>query len=148
MSEKFTLSLMLDSTDYSIPLGMRICLDHQVVFETSHVDAKIHIKHDIADDDGEHELTFEMFGKKTYHTQIDQTGAILSDVLLSISDVFVDEINIGQLLYSTKSNISYCHDFNSSQSPTEDRFHGFMGCNGTVTWKFTTPIYLWLLENM
>jgi len=42
----------------------------------------------------------------------------------------------------------YQHDFNGTGNPTIDKFYGEMGCNGTVSLKFTTPIYLWLLENM
>jgi len=148
MSEKFTLSFTLDSTDYFVPLGIKISLDNQIVYETSHVSTKTQIHHAISDDDGEHELIFEMFGKSPEHTQVDHTGAIVSDVLLSLGDVSVDEINLDQMLQSTKSNLTYCHDFNGTQSAIMDSFHGSMGCNGIVTWKFTTPIYLWLLENM
>ena len=42
----------------------------------------------------------------------------------------------------------YTHDFNGTQPEIEDTFFGEMGCNGTVSLRFTTPIYLWLLENM
>jgi hypothetical protein len=42
----------------------------------------------------------------------------------------------------------YTHDFNGSQPPVDDKFFGDLGCNGTVSLKFTAPTYLWLLENM
>ena len=40
------------------------------------------------------------------------------------------------------------HDFNGTQPEIKDTFFGEMGCNGTVSLRFTTPIYLWLLEHM
>jgi len=69
----------------------------------------------------------------------------------------IDDIDISSMLtnypnqlYSDMPThiIQYCHDFNGTQPAVVDRFHGSLGCNGTVTLKFTTPIYLWLLENM
>jgi hypothetical protein len=50
--------------------------------------------------------------------------------------------------YLTTTLAQYQHDFNGTGNPTIDKFYGEMGCNGTVSLKFTTPIYLWLLENM
>jgi len=43
---------------------------------------------------------------------------------------------------------TYTHNFNGTQAETTDKFYGEMGCNGTVSLRFTTPIYLWLLETM
>jgi len=43
---------------------------------------------------------------------------------------------------------TYTHDFNGTKELTQEKFYGVMGCNGTVSLKFATPIYLWLLENM
>jgi hypothetical protein len=43
---------------------------------------------------------------------------------------------------------AYHHDTNGSTAPVTDSFYGTMGCNGRVEMRFTTPIYLWLLENM
>jgi hypothetical protein len=43
----------------------------------------------------------------------------------------------------------YHHDCNgTAQQVILDKFYREMGCNGTVSLKFTTPVYLWLLENM
>jgi hypothetical protein len=42
----------------------------------------------------------------------------------------------------------YQHDFNGTGKLTTQNFYGELGCNGTVSLKFSTPIYIWLLENM
>ena len=61
-----------------------------------------------------------------------------------------------EMYYTVKKDIKitfldktvYSHDFNGTQSMVNDSFHGRAGCNGTMSLKFSTPMYLWLLENM
>jgi hypothetical protein len=116
-----------------------------IIFETAHVTETVQLQHEISDADGDHELTFEMFGKLPEHTKITETGEIVSDVLLEISNLTLDGIDLDQIFQPLAV---YHHDFNGSQAPADHKFHSHMGCNGTVTVKFATPIYLWLLENM
>lgn len=100
---------------------------------------------DLSDEDGDHVLVFALSGKTSEHTKVDDTGAITQDVTVSIEDVSFDEITLGHLMCE---QAVYHHDFNGTAELFQDEFYGIMGCNGTVTLKFTTPIYLWLLENM
>lgn len=145
MSDQIKISCTVDSTDYSVPLGMRISLDNVVVYENSHVSHETQIQHDLADDDGEHELTFELFGKTHEHTQIDDAGNIVSDAMLSVKDIQIDGMDINYLVHTMTV---YHHDFNGTQAPQQNKFFGSMGCNGSAKFKFTTPIYIWFLENM
>jgi len=100
---------------------------------------------DVADDDGQHVLAFELSGKLPEHTKTDSAGTITEDVTVSVEDVSFDDIQLGHIFYAKSM---YEHDYNGSGAPIQDQFWGIMGCNGTVTLPFTTPIYLWLLENM
>jgi hypothetical protein len=100
---------------------------------------------EIPDDEGEHEFKFVLKHKTPEHTVIDADGNITSDAVLSIANLAFDDIELGQVF--VKQSV-YHHDFNGSQAPVEDKFFGTMGCNGHVSLGFTTPIYLWLLENM
>jgi len=145
MSQEITIKFTVASTDYSIPLGMRISADGAVFYENAHVNSETLIQHQLSDDDGKHELVFEMFGKRPDHTKIDQDGNITSDGMLSISGIEMDDIDINQIF---QFQAVYHHNFNDTQSSVEDKFYGHMGCNGTVKFKFSTPMYLWLLENM
>jgi hypothetical protein len=43
---------------------------------------------------------------------------------------------------------TYTHNFNGAGAETQEKFYGEIGCNGIVSLKFSTPIYLWLLEHM
>ncbi len=96
-------------------------------------------------DDQTHVLEFVLSGKTPDHTQITEHGEITSDVTIQIRDIAFDDIVIDQIFSELAE---YHHDFNGTQPAVIDRFYGEMGCNGTVRLQFTTPIYLWLLENM
>jgi hypothetical protein len=144
-TENILLTCQIQSTNNSIALGLRVILDQVTIFETAHVTDAVQIEHEISDADSEHELTFELFGKLPEHTKITETGEIVSDALLEINNITLDGIDLDQIFQSLAV---YHHDFNGSQAPADHKFHGSIGCNGTVTLKFTTPVYLWLLENM
>ena len=139
------MGFTVSSTDISVPLGIKICLDSTIVYENSHVSASEGIQFVVDDADGEHELTIEMFGKLPEHTSIDANGTIIKDALLSVANFVLEGINITQVVTDLAE---YHHDFNGSQESTVEKFNGHLGCNGTVTLKFTTPIYIWLLEHM
>ena len=145
MSEQIKLSFKVTATDYSAPLGLKVIIDNNIVYEKSHISCEEQIQLSMSDDDGEHELIFELFGKKPEHTKINETGDIVEDAMLSISAVEIDDIGIDQIV---QSHTVYHHDFNGTKPLTQDRFYGSMGCNGQVKLKFSTPFYLWLLENM
>jgi hypothetical protein len=139
------MSFDIETSDATCPLGIEIWLDDAVLLHNDHVQEKISFSHDISDDDGEHKLRIVMFGKTSDHTQVDESGNIVKDATLKISNVVIDGLDVNQLFLE---RCVYTHDFNGTQSEIADTFHSIAGCNGTVNFEFTTPIYLWLLENM
>ncbi len=145
MENTITLNCDVLPTDSSVSLGMRISVDNQIVYENFHVKDKEKVKFTITDDDAEHNLVFELFNKLPEHTKINSNGEIINDALLSIENLTIDDIDISAVFQQLAV---YSHDYNGSKPLIEDKFHGSLGCNGTVTLKFTTPFYLWLLENM
>ena len=134
-----------EAVDTSVPMGIEVLLDGNSMFKTEHITGPCQVKFDIDDSEVTHKLQFVMSGKTEEHTTVDDYKQITSDTLLKISNVFIDDIDI-TLMLNHKS--IYSHDFNGSQDTTTDKFYGTMGCNGTVTFEFTTPFYQWLLENM
>jgi hypothetical protein len=145
MSEQITLSLDLGTSDAAVPLGMRISLDHTVIYENAHVTESTCVQHEMSDEDGEHELIIELFGKTHEHTVVDDAGNIVTDAVLTVTNIKIDDLDVN---YLAQVQSEYHHDFNGSQSPTVDKFYGSLGCNGQVKFKFTSPFYLWLLETM
>jgi len=104
------------------------------------------VEHEFEDvEDVEHTLTIEMSGKSLEHTEVDEHGEIVNDRVINISNLMLDEISLGQVLYDLAD---YTHDFNGTQSEITEKFYGTMGCNGQVKLVFTSPVYLWLLERL
>ena len=93
----------------------------------------------------EHVLEFVMEGKLPEHTVIDSAGSILQDRCIHLENVAFDDIRLGHMLTAVSQ---YYHDHNGTTDPVIDQFYGTMGCNGRVELRFSTPVYLWLLETM
>ena len=143
--ETVQISFDVETSDAECPLGIQIWLNDSLLLDRTHVKEKIAFAHDMSDDDGEHRLRVAISGKTADHTQIDDQGNIIKDATLKISAVTIDGIDVNQLFLD---RCVYTHDFNGTQPEIEDTFHGTAGCNGTIVFEFTTPIYLWLLEYM
>jgi hypothetical protein len=145
MSSTVTISCILDTTNPAAELGFEAWIDEQKFVDIDHVQGEQAISMEIADEDGDHELRFVLKNKTDKHTQIDESGNIVSDARLAVKDLAVDEIRLGHL--ATKLAV-YTHDFNGTQQLTQTEFYEEMGCNGTVSLKFTTPVYIWWLEHL
>ena len=145
MSNTVSISCTLNTTNTEATLGFEAWIDNQKFFDSNHVQAQQPVVVEIADDDGEHELRFVLKHKTFNHTQVDAAGNIVSDARLIVTDLAFDKIPLGHMF--TEQAV-YTHDVNGTQQEIQDKFYGEMGCNGTVSLKFTTPIYLWLLEHM
>lgn len=127
-------------------LDLRVTLDNSVIWHGSPGADSVTVRHDLADaDDADHVLSFELQGKLPEHTAVNERGEILQDRLVLIQDLAFDDIALG---YMFTELAQYHHDTNGTTDSQVDQFHGIMGCNGRVDLKFSTPIYLWLLENM
>jgi hypothetical protein len=145
MTNVVTIACTLDTTNPAATLGFEVWIDEQKFFDTDHVQVQQPVVVEIADDSGEHELRFVLKNKISDHTQVDAAGNIVSDSRLIVTDLTFDKIQLGHIV--TEQAI-YTHNFNGTQHEIQDKFYGEIGCNGTVSLKFSTPVYLWLLEHM
>ena len=133
----------ISTSDPAVPLMMRVTLNDQVVLDQYHVTETKLFECLIPDAEQQHTLIFEMSGKTHEHTVVDDAGEIVKDALLKLGNFSIDEIELTSI-----KTFLYEHDFNGTGEKTTDLFYNYMGCNGRVIVKFSTPIYLWLLENM
>lgn len=140
-----SITFDLDSTDYTVNLAFEVLLNNTVVFATEHVAHPTAVEFAITDNGGEHELKFVLKNKTQDHTAINEHGNIVSDAMLSITNVAIDEIKLGHMFFE---QTHYHHDGNGDQLLTDHKFFGNMGCNGYVSMQFSTPLFLWLLEKM
>jgi len=145
MTNTIKISCIINTTDPMTALGFEAWIDNTKFVDIDHVETEQVISMEILEDDADHELKFILKNKTAEHTKIDADNNIVSDARLTIADVAVDGIILGNIVTELAT---YTHDFNGTQPPIQTKFYGEMGCNGTVSLKFTTPIYLWLLEHM
>ena len=146
MTPTVCITFNLATTDATAELGFEAWIDQRKVLDVDHVKETQSVAVELDDKDNtEHELRLVLKNKTTAHTCIDEHGNILTDARLVITDMAFDEIRLGHMFFE---QAVYTHDFNGTGKTTEDTFYGELGCNGTVSLKFTTPMYLWLLEHM
>jgi len=143
--DKVKIAFDIAPTSLTCPFHIEVWLDQSKLLSVDRVTDVVHFEHELDDDDSEHQLRLVLQGKLPEHTKIDEQGNIISDATLQISNVTIDELDVDKLFLSMSV---YTHDFNGTQSEIADTFHGIAGCNGTISFKFNTPVYLWLLENM
>jgi hypothetical protein len=141
------ISCTISASDPTAGLGVEVWLNDQLLYDNNNFDQlSLPLTWDISDDDADHELRFVLKNKTDQHTRLDDQGNIVEDATIFISDLAFEEIELKQIFVE---HAAYQHTFNgTSDTVITDKFYGVMGCNGTVSLKFTTPIYLWLLEYM
>jgi len=145
MKNSAVFSCEISTTDPAAALGCEIWLDHAQLFDSAHVTETVKVRQAFEDFDGDHVLRIVMKNKQSDHTTVDAQGQIVKDACLTVNSVAFDDIGLGHVL---AEQAVYEHDFNGTAEPTQQKFYGTLGCNGTVTLSFTSPIYMWLLENM
>jgi hypothetical protein len=143
--ENTKITFLVLPTSPGAELGFETWLDNQMVFSVDHVRQNTEISVPVIDDENDHVLKLVLKGKLPEHTTIGPTGEIVSDAMLEIRNLSFDDISLGHMFYE---QAVYTHDFNGTDAKTQHDFFGHMGCNGTVELKFSTPVYLWLLEHM
>ena len=138
-----TLSFTAQSTCNDLHLQVR--LDGVSIFDQTLGTDPITVAHQFEEIDGQqHCVEFDMSGKTIDHTQL-ENDKIISDQYITISQVALLDNELGHLLVE---HSNYQHNFNGTGPVTQQNFYGIMGCNGIVRFEFSSPVYLWLLENM
>lgn len=145
MENTFTISCEISNSDVSVPLGMEIWINNNKIFDQDWIKETVPFSYKFTEEDGDYELKFVMKNKTIEHTKTDQDGNIVKDAVLSVTKIYFDDIELDKIISQTAI---YTHDFNGTKEQTQMNFHKDLGCNGTVSMKFSTPIYIWLLENM
>ena len=93
-------------------------------------------------------------GKGKNQTVINEKGDILKDQLLHIKSMEIDEIDIGALVYEGIYTPKYPEPWATQQReagielPVSFKNVTNMGHDGEWKFKFASPFYMWLLENL
>lgn len=143
--EKTEIKVNLSSTFWDKAPKARIYINDSCMFDDA-VAAEQPIDLSVELPEGKHKLIVELYNKDKYQTVL-QDDKIVKDQLLNIDSVSFDDIDIGYLSHKLSK---YYPDQNyySNSAPLLVNNCVNLGYNGRWELEFTTPIYIWLLENI
>jgi hypothetical protein len=120
--------------------------DHVVIQSEIASSAEQIVSFDRRINEGPHELKIRLENKTNADTVI-ENGEVVKDMLLNINDITVDDISLGNLLWSAEYILDKPQIY---KGQTIDHLDGCvnLGWNGTYILKFSSPLYIWLLEKL
>ena len=145
--EKLSFVVSLSGTFWNRRPQFSIWLDDHVVTQSEIPDAASHpIKFERMVDEGAHTLKIRLENKTDTDTVV-ENGTVVKDLLLNIDDITIDDISLGNLLWSAEYILDKPQEY---KGETIDHLDGCvnLGWNGTYILKFTSPFYIWLLEKL
>jgi hypothetical protein len=125
---------------YSILVNDRLVQTNEIASASGEVDI---IEFDAELEEGPARLQIRLENKDdTDVVQSADKTEILQDLLLNIKTVEIDEIDLGNLVFTKSEFVG-----DDSSRPVLDKCVD-LGWNGTWTLPFESPFYIWLLENI
>ena len=121
---------------YSILLDGVKHASGKVSAETKFIDFSVDIE-----EDQDHLLEIRLENKTSRDT-VTENSEIVKDTLLNIDSIAIDDIELDELKWSISEFVG-----DDPARPILQRCVN-LGWNGSYRLKFTSPFYLWLLENM
>ena len=106
------------------------------------------------EEDKKYDLIINRSGKSMNQTIVNEKGDILKDQMLHIKRIEIDEIDLGALVFTALYTPQYPEPWATQQAEAgkelKEAFTNVtqMGHNGEWKFSFSTPFYMWLLENL
>ena len=157
-TEKLKFKLELYATMWDRPPHVEILIDKK-----SHFNSDVTGTEDKPDliefeaefeEDKQYNLIINRSGKDNNQTIVNDKGHILKDQMLHIKSMEIDKIDIGALVYEGKYTPQYPEPWATQQRKDgvelKESFNNVtqMGHNGEWKFTFSSPFYMWLLENL
>ena len=157
-TEKLKFKLELYATMWDQPPVAEIKLDsksyfHAEITGTEQNPTVVEFEAELTEG-SEYNLIIERSGKNKNQTVLNDKGEIIKDQLLHIKSIGMDDIDIGALVYEGVYTPVYPEPWATQQRESgqdlKDSFKNVtqMGFNGTWSFRFGSPFYMWLLENL
>ena len=157
-TEKLIFEIQLHATMWDKPPHVEILLNGESQYKGDIKGSEdkpdiIKFEKDL-EEGSDHELTIKKSGKLVSQTIVNAKGDIIKDQLLHIKAILIDDIDIGSLVYEAEYLPEYPEPWATQQRESgqdlKDSFKNVttMGFNGTWRFKFGSPFYMWLLENL
>ena len=157
-TEKLKFKLELYATMWKTPPHAEVLINNVSFHKgpiTGTVDKPDLVEFEYEFNEGESaDLIIRRSHKTLRQTVVNDKGDILKDQLLHIKSIEVDEINIGGLVYEGVYTPVYPEPWATQQSdlgnelPKSFKNVTQMGHNGEWKFSFSSPFYMWLLENL
>ena len=155
--EKLKFKLELYATMWNKPPVADITIDGKSYFKDEITSTKekptiIEFEHEL-EESKSYNLVINRSGKGNRETVVEDKK-IVKDQLLHIKSIEIDEIDIGSLIYEGIYKPEYPTEWATQQVklgnklPETIKNSPSLGHNGTWTFSFTSPFYMWLLENL
>ena len=145
--EKLSFVVALSGTFWERRPQFSIWLDdHQVVASEITSTAQQEFKFERTIDEGLHTLKIRLENKTNQDTVV-ENGEVVKDMLLNIDDIMIDDISLGNLLWSAEYLLDHPQEYRGQTITKLDNCVN-LGWNGTYVLKFTSPFYIWLLEQL
>ncbi len=157
-TEKLKFKLELYATMWDKPPHAEILINDKLYFASEITsDEKdptvIEFEHELTEGN-DYSLIIKRTGKGKNQTLINDKGDILKDQMLHIKHIEIDEIDIGALVYEGVYTPEYQEPWASQQreagTDLKESFKNVtqMGHNGEWRLTFSSPFYMWLLDNL
>jgi hypothetical protein len=153
---KFLIKLYSEYFDktpqVSILLNNKIMIEKQDIKGTSDNPDILEFTQEL-ESDQTYEFIIRREGKDKTQTIV-ENGKIIKDQLLHIDAIEIDEIDLGGLIYEGVYVPNYSEPWATQQKnagiklPESFKNVTCMGHNGEWKLKFSSPFYMWLLENL
>lgn len=146
--ESLDFSVTVSGTYWNKKPQFSIWLDDNVIIQTeisNESDQTHKFTHTI--DEGEHVLRIKLENKTDSDTLI-VDGQVSKDMLLNINNITIDDISLGELLWSESIFLlDKPHEYQGDKITHLDNCVN-LGWNGSYTLTFSSPYYIWLLEKL
>jgi hypothetical protein len=142
--EQIDIAISLSSTFWKDPPRTKVYINSDLIFDDK-ITQPTDVKWTGSLPEGKHKLTIELLDKNKYQTIV-ENDKIVKDQMLNIDAVSFDEIDIGYLKHSISKYYPDQIQHNGAPLLVNDCVN--LGWNGKWDIEFTTPVYIWLLENI
>jgi hypothetical protein len=145
--ENLNFSISLTGTFWDRRPQFSVWLDDHVVIQSEIAGAAEQIvSFERKINEGAHELKIRLENKTNSDTVV-ENSEVVKDMLLNIDDITIDDISLGNLLWSAEYILDRPQLYKGQEI---DHLDGCvnLGWNGTYILKFTSPFYIWLLEKL
>ena len=145
--ENLSFQISLTGTFWDRHPQFSVWLDDHVITQTEIAsEAEQIVSFERRVNEGLHELKIRLENKSDSDTVI-ENDKVIKDMLLNIDDITIDDISLGNLLWSAEYVLDRPQKY---KGQTIDHLDGCvnLGWNGTYILKFSSPFYIWLLEKL